>query len=77
MFIGTGIYLVCTIKLGSKERLKLWQIVIVFGSVFLTYAFMMTIFTLIGKWLDHKSLTVLREIFHKFIAIFTSWLSTP
>ncbi len=49
LFIGTGIYLVCTIKLGSKERLKLWQIVIVFGSVFLTYAFMMTIFYLNWK----------------------------
>lgn len=49
LFIGAGIYLVYTTKLGRKDRMKSWQVLLIFGSVFLTYAFMMTIFYLNWK----------------------------
>ena len=49
LFIGVGIYLVYTTKMSSKDRMKPWQIILIFGSIFFTYAFMMTIFYLNWK----------------------------
>lgn len=49
LFIGTGVYLVLTTKLEKKDRMMPWQVFLIFGSLFLTYAFMMTIFYLNWK----------------------------
>ncbi len=49
LFIGAGIYLIFTTKLEMKDRMKPWQILLIFGGIFLTYSFMMTIFYLNWK----------------------------
>lgn len=49
LFIGTSVHLVFTTKLEKKDRMKPWQILLILGSVFLTYAFIMTLFYLNWK----------------------------
>lgn len=56
LFIGAGIYVIYSVKLKKNERMKPWQILFIFSSMFLTYAFMMTIFYL--NWKTVGSLVI-------------------
>lgn len=56
LFIIAAVYVIFTIKLKNKERMKLWQILLVYGSVFLTYTFMMTIFYLNWKMVGSSAI---------------------
>jgi len=49
LYLITGIYLIYSTIIEKRERLALWQILLIFGSVFFTYSFMLTIFYLNWK----------------------------
>ncbi|MBI4974184.1 DUF2142 domain-containing protein [Candidatus Roizmanbacteria bacterium] len=49
LYLFASIYLICSINLEKSERMNPWQIMLILGSVFLTYSFMLTIFYLNWK----------------------------
>lgn len=49
LYLLVAIYIIYSIRLKKSEQMELWQIMLIFGSVFLTYSFMLTIFYLNWK----------------------------